>query len=556
VNRHGPSERVTVGELAARLLEGAGVGHLFGVISIHNMPVLDAVGRRGAVRFVAARGEAGAANMADGYARAGGGLGVVVTSTGAGAGNAAGAMGEAQSAGTPLLHLTGQIDYEYLDRNAGYIHEASDQLGLLRAVSKAAFRIRTPETALGTLREAVRLALTPPRGPVSVEIPIDIQKMEVDLPDAAEFKVPASALLQPDPEQLDAASRLLVGAKRPLLWLGSGARDATGAARRFARMGWAVVTSVAGRGIFPEDEPMSLGAFGGAHPVEALYERCDALIVAGSRLRASDTLLYALSLPQPRVLIDVDELARNRSYTFDRFLCADARLTLEALADRLEGNAAIDPAFPAEVKAARAKAEEDLRARLGPHADLVAALEQRFDETSVWVRDVTISNNSWGNRLPALVTPRQGMYAVGGGIGQGLPMAIGAAFAAKKHDRVYALVGDGGLAVTIGELGTLVQEALPVTLVVMNDGGYGVIRNIQDKEYGGRRYFVDVAPPDLGALARAYGLESRRIESVAAFADAIDWGRSIGGPVLLDVDMAKIGAFAQAFAGPPARKRT
>ena len=176
-------QRATVGEIVARFLEQCGVQAAFGVISIHNMPILDAFGRRAAaaakegraapIRFVPARSEPGALNMADAYARVSGGLGVAVTSTGTAAGNACGAMVEALTAGTPVLHITGQIEVPYLDRDLAYIHEAPEQLDMLRAVSKAAFRVRSAETALGTLREAVRVAMTAPTGPVSVEIPID-----------------------------------------------------------------------------------------------------------------------------------------------------------------------------------------------------------------------------------------------------------------------------------------------------------------------------------------------------------------------------------------------
>ena len=137
---------VTVGELAARFLEQCGVKAAFGVISIHNMPILDAFHTRQKIRFVSARGEAGACNMADAYARVTGLLGVCVTSTGTGAGNAAGALVEALTAGTPMLHLTGQIESDYLDRDLGFIHEAPAQLAMLRSVSKAAFRIRNTET--------------------------------------------------------------------------------------------------------------------------------------------------------------------------------------------------------------------------------------------------------------------------------------------------------------------------------------------------------------------------------------------------------------------------
>jgi acetolactate synthase-1/2/3 large subunit len=156
---------MTVGEAVTAFLEACGVRCAFGVISIHNMPVLDAMAQRGAIRFVPARGEAGACNMADAQARFSGGLGVCITSTGTAAGNAAGAMVEALTAGTPLLHLTGQIETPYLDRDLAYIHEARDQLAMLRAVSKAAWRVRSAETALGTLKLAVQTALTAPTCP-------------------------------------------------------------------------------------------------------------------------------------------------------------------------------------------------------------------------------------------------------------------------------------------------------------------------------------------------------------------------------------------------------
>src|SRR5215471_2377812 len=167
-----PIQTITVGAAIARLLEEAGVKAAFGVISIHNMPILDGMHERGKIRFVMARIGVGHVGSA--------GLGVTITSTGTAAGNAAGAMVEALTAGTPLLHLTGQIETPYLDQSLSYIHEAPEQLTMLGAVSKSAYRVRSPETALATVREAVRVALTPPTGPVSVEIPIDIQGALID----------------------------------------------------------------------------------------------------------------------------------------------------------------------------------------------------------------------------------------------------------------------------------------------------------------------------------------------------------------------------------------
>jgi acetolactate synthase-1/2/3 large subunit len=539
--------RVTVGELVAAFLERCGVGCAFGVISIHNMPILDAFGRRGAIRYVPARGEAGALNMADAYARVSGGLGVAVTSTGTAAGNAAGAMVEALTAGTPVLHLTGQIEVPYLDRDLAYIHEAPRQLEMLRAVSKAAYRVWTPDDALPVLREAVRTALTAPAGPVSVEIPIDVQQALVDLPaDLAPHPVPVPP---PDAAALDALAEAFAAAKRPLLWAGGGARGAAAEIARLAAMGIGVVTSVQGRGVLAEDHPMYLGAYNLHPPVETFYQRCDAMLVVGSRLRSNETLTYKLKLPQPLYRIDADARAQHRNYRSAGFVAGDARLALAGLADRLEGRMRIDPGFAADLARTRDAAVKLVRDGLGPYAALVDAVQGAAGSDFVWVRDVTVSNSTWGNRALRIHGPRDGVHALGGGIGQGLPMGIGAALAAGGR-RTFILCGDGGLQLSLAELSTFAQERPDAVLIVMNDGGYGVIKNIQDALYGGRRHCVEIGTPDFGALAQAIGFPHRRVTRIEDAAAAL----AGSGPVMVEIDMQAIGPFAAAFAGPPVRK--
>jgi acetolactate synthase-1/2/3 large subunit len=364
---------ITVGELVARFLEACGVKTAYGVISIHNMPILDAFHTRGQIRFVSARGEAGACNMADAAARVSGVLGVCVTSTGTGCGNAAGAMVEAITAGTPLLHLTGQIESEFLDRDLGFIHEHPAQLAMLKSVGKDAFRIRNPETALATLREAVRLAFTPPCGPVSIEIPIDVQAMRLPWPsDLSPLPV---APLAPSPEAVHALADLLAAKKRPLLWLGGGARGASAAVERLVAMGWGVVTSVQGRGVLAEDHPASLGSYNLQKPSEAFYRSVDALLVVGSRLRSNETLTYKLQLPAHRFRIDANALAQNRAYESEYFVQGDAALTLNALADALQGRMQTDPAFLTDLKSTRREAEALVDSTLGPYVQLKNSLQ-------------------------------------------------------------------------------------------------------------------------------------------------------------------------------------
>jgi len=548
---HDMSNTTTVGELIAAFLEQCGVKTAFGVISIHNMPILDAIHNRGKIRYVGARGEAGAVNMADGLARVSGGLGVAFTSTGTAAGNAAGAMVEALTAGTALLHVTGQIETEYLDRDLAYIHEAPDQLSMLQSISKAAYRVRSVETALPTIREAVRVAQTAPSGPVSVEIPIDIQAAAIEWP--ADLAAPHIGTLTHSAQRVADLAGQLAKAKRPLLWLGGGARHATHAVERLVALGFGVVTSVQGRGVLPEDHPASLGAFNVHAAVESFYKTCDALVVVGSRLRGNETLKYKLALPQPLYRIDADALADNRGYRNEMFVHGDAKAVLEELATLLEGRLKVDPAFAQDLAAARESAVADVGKGLGPYKRLVDALQAAVGRDYNWVRDVTISNSTWGNRMLKIFSPRAGVHALGGGIGQGMQMGIGAALAGSAAKTV-CLVGDGGLMVNVGELATAVQENANVMIVLMNDQCYGVIRNIQDAQYGGRRCYVDLHQPDFAQFCESLKLTHYRIKSLDQADAIIREGMARTGPVLVEVDMLSVGSFATAFAGPPVKE--
>jgi acetolactate synthase I/II/III large subunit len=575
----------TVGDLVAAFLEHCGVRAAFGVISIHNMPMLDAIHRRGRIRFVSARGEAGAANMADACARVTGTLGVCITSTGTGAGNAAGALVEAMTAGTPLLHLTGQIDSPYLDRDLGFIHEHPNQLGMLAAVGKAAFRIRDADTALATLREAVRLAHTVPCGPVSVEIPIDVQAAFLNANQAAAVTSQAQAApisvapVQPDGALVEALAARLQQAQRPLLWLGGGARGAAAAVARLVAMGFGVVTSVQGRGVLAEDHPANLGAFNLQKSSAALYAQCDALLVVGSRLRSNETLKYTLALPATRLRIDANPLAEGRAYSSALFVHGDAALTLHALADALASlrqNPAAGPAphraWHHAVHTARNEAEAQVDASLGPYVALKNALNQAVQHQlggdCVWVRDITLSNTMWGNRSLLLRHPRAGVHALGGGIGQGLAMGIGAAVATSAYPdkcplsqksraqaaiKIIVLCGDGGFMLNLGELACAVQERANLLVILMNDGGYGVIKNIQEADYGSRHCYVDLHTPQFGQLCASMGVQHLHLHAPAQAEALLKQALAHTTPTVLEVDMQAWGPFAVKFAGP-ARK--
>jgi acetolactate synthase-1/2/3 large subunit len=539
-----------VGDLIGHALAEFGVTTVFGVISIHNMPILDAIARQDRIRFVPARGEAGAMNMADAYARVSRTLGVVITSTGTAAANAAGAQVEALSAGSPVLHITSQIDRPYIDRDRAAIHDVPRQTDMLRAVSKACFRVWEGRSAVGMLEAGARAALTAPRGPVALEIPIDVQREKTPRP--RHIGIGPIVAQGADPKLLDALAGLVQGARRPMLWLGGGSREAGAAALELAERGVAVVTSTNGRAVVPEAHRHTLGAYNMTPEAQAIYDRADLMIVIGSRLRGNETRNNTARLPRPFVQIDADASQVGRNYPVDLFIAADAALALAGLLERLPGKLEVDAKFLGEVAVARARSERRLAEALGPYRVVADALQARVSAgRHPFVRDVTLSNSTFGNRYVHLAFPHLGVHALGGGIGQGVAMAIGAALAGTSAKTV-ALIGDGGAMVNLGEFATAVDAKAEIAFVLMNDRGYGVIRNIQDAQFGGRRHYADLHTPDFGRLAAALGLPHQRVSRVAEFERALDHALSAGGPRLVEVDMAAIGPFAEPFAGPPA----
>jgi len=533
-----------VGDVVALFLEKLGVDTGFGIISVHNIPIFDAIARRDRIRVVMTRGEAGASHMADAHARVTGGLGLLISSTGPGVANAVTGLVEARFASTPLLHLTGQVPSTLIDRNTGTTHDMPDQLGLMRSVCKAAYRIRTPQEAWGVLTRAATDALTAPQGPVSVEIPIDVQKMAARVPSVPEhdFRAPIPAPLAPVQADLDLLVDHLLQAKRPMLWVGSGARRAHAEVRELMCLGFGMVSSWAARGIVPEDHPMNLGGLNGsgAPVVQDFYRSVDLMLILGSRLRGQETVDGSIPLPDKRIQIDIDPAANGRTYPCACFVQGDVGQVIRPLLARLRGRMRIDPEFADAFQSMKRRARDAFKATLGPYATFAETLRAALPRDTLWVRDITVANSTWGNRLFEIYNPRDAIHPVGGGIGQGLPLGVGAAVAANGRKTVV-LHGDAGFMMHVSELWTAVQERLDILFIVMNDGGYGVIRHMQDAAFGGRRVYGDLMPPDFSKLAQAACARYVRVTAVEQFAPTVREQLALPGIGILEVDMHAIG---------------
>ncbi|WP_182345167.1 thiamine pyrophosphate-binding protein [Comamonas koreensis] len=532
-----------IGDLVAQFLHAIGTELVFGIISVHNIPIMDGIARQGGIRVVMTRGEMGAAHMADGYARRSGKLGVLVSSTGPGAANTVSGLLEASFASSPLLHITGQVPRKFLGRDTGATHNVRDQLGMLQSVCKASYRIERAEDALRILQQAASEALTAPMGPVSIEIPIDVQKQPIPQADADTSLALPTLPARPRASDADIAqlAERVRAARRPMLWVGRGAIDGGAALQQLLDRGFGMASSWAGRGIVPEDHPCNLGGLNGTGAPEVIdfYKTVDLMLVVGSRLRGQETVDQSLALPGQRVQIDLDPAAEGRSYDCAQFVCGDARDVLERLVAAL-GNYQAEPGYRAQFAEMKQRARQAFARTLGPYAGFAEQLRSQLPRNAVWARDITVANSTWGNRLFEVYGPRDAMHPVGAGIGQGLPLGIGAAFAARGAKTVV-LSGDAGFMMNVCELWTARQEALDMLFIVMNDAGYGVIKHMQDANFGGRRVYGDLAPPDFALLAQSAGIAYRKLSEAHGLAEAVAQLATQPGLALLEVDMLAIG---------------
>lgn len=556
------------GDVLVEVLRELDVGAAFGVVSVHNLPLVDALAHQ--LRWVPTRSEAAAVNAADGYARVNRTPGCAVTSTGTGAANAAGALVEALTAGTPVLHVTGQIPSEYLGRGRGVIHETRDQIGLLQACSVWAETVGAPTphapagqsatdaasgAAAAVFKRAAQRLAQHPRGPVSLEWPIDLQygetaQFEPHTGDTAAFSSGSAEMPESDDAALDRAAELIAAAERPLVWAGGGAvgcGEQIDVMLRHSDAG--LFTSNAGRGVLPETDDLVIGNFAASAAGAELLAQADLLISVGTHFRSNETRSYRLAVPPTHIQIDVDPAAVGRVYAADVGIVGDAGVVLDALGRRLaDSKPRTTPSWSAAITAAREQCREQLRRDIGPYSKICDIMTSVLSDGAPRVRDITIPNSSWGNRLLPIIDPATNVVPRGGGIGQAVGMGIGAAVA-RPNEPTMVMVGDGGLAPQLGELATLAQENLPVTVVVFDDGGYGVLRNTQDRHVG-RRSGVDLLAPDLASVARAFDLGYFNAPTPDDFAHAFEAAINAGIPQMIRVDCTALGPMPVPFVPP------
>ena len=523
------STAMTGNEIVCAVLEQLGVQHAFGLPGTQNVPLFEAL-RRSRVRTVVPTHELAASFMAGAYSRAGGRVGVLVTIPGPGFAYALTGLAEARLDSAAVVHLVGA---PATGPGHAFNLQALAQSEILKPLVKAVIEVPSADRVAGAVFDAYALAGEGEPGPVVVQLTGDALNGSAML---ERHPVPAPAPAGPDAGAVQRVADRLRAARRVVLFVGQGARDAADQVRALAeRLAAPVATTPSGRGTLPEDHPLALGFDGiraGPEALNALMAEADAVLILGAKLGHNGTAGFAVNFPRERTVhVDASRAVLGANYEVAELVQASIRPFVESLAALDLGPAAgrgWDEATLAErrrqLRGAAVRATDprvEGTATRAPEG-VIAELRSRLPRHAMVVTDT--------GRHQQVVRRYYDVLAPGGllipsdlqSMGFGLPAAIAAALAAPRRP-VVAVIGDGGFLMSGLELATAVREGVPLTVVVFSDGVYGQIRDYQLIEYG-RAHGVAIGPVAIEGIARSLGCDYCRFEAMSPG----QWARTAG----------------------------
>lgn len=492
------AEGVTGGAAVVDSLVAQGVRHVFGIPGTHNLEIYRYLPASG-IRHIVTRHEQGAGYAADGYARVTGGAGVLITTSGPGITNAITALATSYADSVPTLAISPGPPRGTVGKDIGWLHELKNQQGALDAVCDRSIRVESADELPEAIADVFAGFVDKRPRPVHLEVPVDV--LEGPWVRRSVASAPPFVAARVDSSAIGAA---LEQAERPLIIAGGGARGAAAEIRALAANGVPVLTTVNGKGVLDESDPVALGASIRLPAAHRVIAEADLVVAVGTELGDSD-LWGGVAQAAKVIRIDVDPGQLDKNLRADLGIVGDARQALRFTTKRF------DTTHVAEWRRAiRADAERDA----GPWAAIQESLAAALPADTVIAGDSSQVTYYGTVHYWPFTPANRLLYPTGyATLGYGLPAAIGAKVA--QPDRpVIGLFGDGAAMFTIQELVTATELRLPLPIVVVNNGGYAEIRE-QMVDRGIVPQAVDLYQPDLPAMARAIGAYGVQAESAA-----------------------------------------
>jgi acetolactate synthase I/II/III large subunit len=518
-----------------------GVDTVFGLPGAQIYSLFDALQQRGdRIRTYGARHEQACGYMAFGYARSTGRPGVYAVVPGPGVLNTGAALCTALGCNTPVLCLTGQTPSAFLGNGRGHLHELPDQLGVLSRLTKWAARIERVEDAPEVVNEAFERMLSGRPGPVALEMAWDTMAAKAPVRTRASAVIaPAPA---PDAAAVEAAVALLVEARRPMIMTGSGAQHASEAVRALAEALDAPVAAFrGGRGVVSEDHPLGASSYAAYR----LWPETDVLIGVGTRLEmpfmrwtGMMTLIDRPAAPPHVIRIDIDPAEMTRLVPHAAIVAdADAgvRALLAAVLRRRQGGASASRR--AEIAKVKAEARAEFET-VQPQIAYLDAIREVLPRDGFLVPELSQMGFASYFGYPVYEPRTYVSEGYQGTLGFGFPSALGVK-AAHPDKAVVSVTGDGGFMFAVQELATAAQEGIGLVTLLFNNRSYGNVLRDQRVSYGNRVIGATLQNPDFMALAKAFGVEGRRVSDPVALKNALTEALKAKGPVLIEVVVAQ-----------------
>ncbi|MFV0277708.1 MAG: thiamine pyrophosphate-dependent enzyme, partial [Parahaliea sp.] len=520
-------------------LPGGQLDHLF-----------DAMYREGdGIRLIHTSHEQGVAYMAYGYAKSTGRIGTYAVVPGPGLLNSAGALCTAWANYAPVLCISGQIPSTAIGKGYGDLHEIDDQLGMIRHITKWAARIDHPTQAPAQVNEAIRQMVSGSPRPVEIEMPMDIMGMESEV----ELLPAQGAPLAPpiDEDQVAAAVELLTRARRPLIYIGSGALEAGAEILRVAeRLQAPVVAFRSAKGVVSSEHCLSAN-FPMGH---RLWAETDAVLAIGTRLHWP-LVMWGKDEDMSLIRVDIDRVQVNRICEPELGVVADAARFAGALAAQLEAADVQRESRQAELTALKAEVDAEIRDKVGPQMAYLDVIREELPRDGIFVDEVTqVGFVSWYG-FP-VYRPRQHISAgYQGTLGYGYATALGV-MAGNMDKRVIQVSGDGGFMFNVQELATAVQYQLPLVTVIFNDHRFTNVQRQQKEWFDGRMICSDLHNPDFVQLAESFGAAAYRVDSPETLRSAIRQAFEQRGPSIIDVTVEEFFPAPWPFLMMPQNRKT
>ena len=525
--------RLKAGQAVVESLRAQGVDTIFGIISTHMIEVYDALfDHKEEIRFISTRHEHAAALMADGYARVTGKPGICFTSTGPGAANSMGGMGEAYLSSSPVLNITSTAEEQMYGRGLGTIHETKDQLGMFTAVTQWNCHVSHPEDTADRIYEAFERFQTRRPQPIEIEIPVDVQGQvaELEIPQMRQFAPPGA-----DPALVEKAAQLLLSGKRVGVLAGTGVHR-SGATQELTHLvetlGIPVFTTAGGKGSIPEDNPLCLGLYGGEElsfppgkvqdPLKPFVNSLDVVLVVGSSLSHFRVKSQGLEQPPNLIHVDIDGESIGKWYDSTVSLVGDAKTVLRQLNSAMDGKPAqLAGGFDGQIGEVKGNISDYRWQVLPNEMKTMQAIRGVAARDAIFTGDVAMSVGRGANYCLQAYGPRTYMTSGWGGLGFAFPAAAGAK-AGFPERQVICMTGDGGFQFNIQEIGTCVEYGLNPVVLVFNDNAWGVLRYFQRTRYDGRYIANDLRNPNFTKLAEAYGANGVQVSSLKELVPALE----------------------------------